>query len=71
MSLSPAGSQTRCCTRSWNGTPLARSAINASTTNPPLQYENAVPGANFAGWPSRTTRYCSVVANSCTGTGIR
>ena len=28
----PAGSHTRRCTSSWNGTPLARSAISASTT---------------------------------------
>ena len=45
----PAGRHTRCRTSSWNSTPLARSAINASTMNPPLQYANRSPGGNTMG----------------------
>ena len=36
-------------TRSWNGIPLARSASSASTTKPPLQYENARPARELRG----------------------
>ena len=45
----PAGRQTSSSTRSWKGVPAARSARRARSTNPPLQYEKAVPGSNFVG----------------------
>ena len=54
MSTIPAGSHTRARTSSWNGTPLVRSAISASTTKPPLQYANRSPGGKTVGNPSST-----------------
>ena len=48
----------------------ARSAIHASTTQPPLQYPNRSPGSYFIGRPSNTRRNCSAVASCWTGTGI-